>query len=64
MLALYIKSSIRLKHMKIVAELFVIPRNTSFAVLRSSLLIRIRFSDDIYRRTFYRYSIYIMHLSI
>ena len=42
MLALYMKFSIRLKHMKIVAEIFVIPRNMSFAVLRSSLLIHIR----------------------
>ena len=47
MLTLYMKFSIRLKHMKIVAEIFVIPRNMSFAVLRSSLLIYIRFSDDI-----------------
>ena len=61
MLALYMKVSIRLKHMKIVAEIFVIPRNMSFAVLRSSHLIHIRFSDDIYSRTFYRYSLFIMH---
>ena len=61
MLALYMKFSIRLKHMKIVAEIFVIPRNMSFAVLRSSLLIHIRFSNDIYSRTFYRYSLFIMH---
>ena len=61
MLALYMKFSIRLKHMKIVAEIFVIPRNMSFAVLRSSLLIRIKFSGDIYSRTFYRYSLFIMH---
>ena len=61
MLALYVKFSIRLKHMKILAEIFVIPRNMSFAVLLSSLLIHIRFSDDIYSRTFYRYSLFIMH---
>ena len=30
-------------------------------VFRSSLLIHIRFSDDIYSRTFYRYSLFIMH---
>ena len=36
----YIKKfSNRPKHMKIVVEIFVIPRNMSFAVLRSSLLI-------------------------
>ena len=64
MLALYMKFSIRLKHMKIVAEIFVIHRNLSFAVLRSSLLIRIKFVGDIYSRTFYRYSLFIMHLSI
>ena len=61
MLALYVKFYIRLKHVKIVAERFVIPRNMSFAVLRSSLLIRIRFSDDIYSRTFYNYSLFIIH---
>ena len=61
MLALYMKFSIRLKHMKIVAELFVIPRNMSFAVLLSSLLIHIRFSDDIYSRIFYRYSLFVIH---
>ena len=60
MLALYMNFSSRLKHMKKVAEIFVIPRNMSFAVLRSSLLIHIRFSDDIYSRTFYRYSLFIM----
>ena len=48
MLVLYMKFSNRLKHMKIVAEIFVFPRNMSFAVLLSSLLIHIRFSDDIY----------------
>ena len=47
MLVLYMTFSIRFKHMKIVAEIFVIPRNMSFAVLRSLLLIHIRFSDDI-----------------
>ena len=61
MLALYMKFSIGLKHMKIVAEIFLIPRNMSFAVLWSSLLIHIGFSDDIYSRTFYRYSLFIMH---
>ena len=54
MLAIYIKFSIRYKHMKIMTEIFVIPRKLSFAVLRSSLLIHIRFSGDIYSRTFYR----------
>ena len=38
MLALNMEFYIRLKHVKIVAEIFVIPRNMSFAVLRSSLL--------------------------
>ena len=52
---------IRLKYMKVVAEIFVIPRNMSLAVLRSSLLIHFRFSDDIYSRAFYRYSLFIMH---
>ena len=61
MLTLYMKFFIRLKDMKIVAEIFVIPRNMSFAVLRSSPLIHIRLSDDIYSRTFYRYSLFIMH---
>ena len=61
MLVLYMKFSDCLNHMKIVAEIFVIPRNMSFAVLRSSLLIHIRFSDDIYSRTFYKYSFFIMH---
>ena len=51
---------IRLKDMKIVAEIFVIPRNMSFAVLRSSPLIHIMLSDDIYSRTFYRYSLFKM----
>ena len=64
MMTLYIKFSIRLKDMKVVAEIFVIYRNMSFAVLRSSLLIHIRLSDDIYSRTFYRYSLFIMHLSM
>ena len=58
MLSLYMKLSIRLKHVKILAEIFVIPRNMSFAVLRSSLIIHIRFSDDIYKAEHrYRYSI-------
>ena len=61
MLTIYMKFYIRLKHMEIVAEIFVIPRNVSFADLRSSLLIHVRFSDDIYSRTFYRYSLFIMH---
>ena len=61
MFALYVKFFIHLKHMKIVAEIFVIPRSMPFAVLQSSLLIHIRFSDDIYSRTFYRHSLYIMH---
>ena len=61
MLALYMKFYFRLKHIKIVAAIFGIPRNMSFAVLRSSLLIHIRFSHDIYSRTFYRYSLFIMH---
>ena len=62
MLVCYIKFSIRLTHMKIVAEIFVIPRNMIFAVLRSSLLIHLRFSGDIYSRTFYKYSLFIMQL--
>ena len=61
MLVLYMKFSDRLKHMKIVAEIFVIPRNMSFAVLRASFLIHIGFSDDVYSRTFYKYSLFIMH---
>ena len=61
MLTLYMKFFIRLKDMKIVAEIFVIPGNMSFAVLRSSPLIHIRLSDDKYSRTFYRYSLFIMH---
>ena len=61
MLAISMTLYIRLKHMEIVAEIFVIPRNMSFAVLRSSLFIHIRFSDDIYGRTFYRYSLFILH---
>ena len=59
-LALYMKFSSRLKQMKIVTEICVIPRNMSSAVLRSSLSIHIRFSNDIYSRTFYRYSLFIM----
>ena len=58
---LNLEFSNRSKHMKIVAEIFVIPRNLSFAVLRASLLIPIRFSDDIYGRTFFKYSLFIMH---
>ena len=61
MLILYMKFSNRLKHMEIEAKIFVMPRNMSFAVLRSSLLIHIRFSDDIYSRTFYKHSLFIMH---
>ena len=61
MMVLYMKFSNRLNHMKIVAEIFVIPRNMSFAVLRSPLLIHIRFSGDINSRTFYKYSFFIMH---
>ena len=61
MWVLFMKFPNRLKHMKIVVEIFVIPRNMSFAVKRSSLLIHIRFSDDIYSRTFYRRSLFIMH---
>ena len=61
MWVLNMKFSNRLKHMKIVAEIFVIPRNMSFAVKRSSLLIHIRFSDYIYSRTFYKHSLFIMH---
>ena len=61
MLSIYVKIFIRLKHMKIVAEILVIPRKMSFEFLRSSLLIHISFSDDIYSRTFYKYSLLIMH---
>ena len=50
MLVLYVKFSNSSKHMKIVAEIFVIPRNLSFAVLWSLLLIHTRFSNDIYSR--------------
>ena len=64
MLSIYMKFSFRLNHMKIVAEIYVIPRNMSFAVLQLSLLIHIRFSDDIYSRTFYRCSLFIMHYGI
>ena len=58
MLVLYLEFSNSSKHTKIVAEIFVIPRNMSFAVFRASLLIHIRFSDDIYSRTFHRYSLF------
>ena len=65
MLALYMKFSNLFKHVKVVAEvvaeIIVIPRNMSFAVLRSSFLIHITFSDDVYSRKFYSYSLYIMH---
>ena len=61
MLPIYMKFFIRLKHMKIAAEILVIPRKMSLAVLRSSLLIHIRLGDDINSRTFYRYSLFIMH---
>ena len=61
MLALNMEFCIRSKHVKIVAEIFVIPRNMSFAVLPSSLLLRIRFNDDKYSRTFYKYSLFIIH---
>ena len=64
MLTLYMKFSSRLKHMKTVAIICVIPRNMSVAVLRSSLLIHIRFSEDIYSKSFYRYSLFIMPYSI
>ena len=50
--------------MEIVAEMFVIPRNMSFAVLKASLLFHIRFSDDMNSRTFYKYSLFIMHYSM
>ena len=43
MLSIYIKFFIRLKHMKIVAEILMIPRKMSF-----EFCIHIRFSDDIY----------------
>ena len=55
MWVLYLEFSNRSKHIEIVAEIFVIPQNMSFAILRASLLIHIRFSDDIYSRTFYKY---------
>ena len=51
MLVLYLEFSNRSKFTKIVTEIFVIPRNMSFAVQRASLLIHIRFSDYIYSRT-------------
>ena len=61
MLALYMKFCNLLKHVKVVAEIIVIPRSMSFAVLRSSFLIHITFSDDVYSRKFYSYSLFIMH---
>ena len=61
MFVLYYDVFLKLKANEIVAEVFLIPRNMSFAVLWSSLLIHIRFSDDIYRRAFYKYSLFIMH---
>ena len=61
MLVLYNVVFLYLKAHKIVAEIFLIPRNMSFAVLWSSLLYYIRFNDDIYSRAFYKYSLFIMH---
>ena len=61
MLVLYYDVFLKLKAHEIAAEIFLIPRNMSFAVLWSSLLIHIRFSDDIYSRAFYKYSLFIMH---
>ena len=61
MFILYYDVFLYLKAHEIVAEVFLIPRNMSFAVLWSSLLIHIRFSDDIYSRAFYKYSLFIMH---
>ena len=61
MLVLYYDVFLQLKAHEIVAEIFFIPGNMSFAVLWSSLLIHIRFSDDIYSRAFYKYSLFIMH---
>ena len=64
MLILYMKSFNRLKHMEKVADIFVIPRNMPFAVLRSPLLIHIRFSNAIYSISFYKYSLFICSKSI
>ena len=61
MWVLYMKFSNRLKHIKMMPEINVIPRNMAFAVLRSSFLIHIRFSYYIYSRTFYKHSLVIMH---
>ena len=64
MWVLYLEFSYRSKHMQIVVEIFLIPGNMSFAVLRASLLIHIRISDDIYHRKFYKYSLFIMHIIV
>ena len=61
MLVLYYDVFLSLKAHAIVAETFLISRNMSFAVVCSSLLIHIRFGDDIYSRAFYKYSLFIMH---
>ena len=61
MLVLYYDVFLCLKAHEIVAEIFLIPRNMSVAVLWSSLLIHIRFGNDIYSRTFYKNSLFIMH---
>ena len=61
MLVLYYDIFLQLKAYEIVAEIFLIPRNMSFAVLWLSLLIHIRFRGDIYSRAFYKYSLFIMH---
>ena len=60
---LYLEFCNRQKHIncKIVAEIFVIPRNMSFAVLPATLLIHIRFNDDIYSKTFYNYNLFSLH---
>ena len=64
MLVLYYDVFYQLKAHEIEAEKYLIPRNMSFAVLWSSLLIHSRFSFDIYSRTFYEYSLSIMHYSM
>ena len=51
-MGLILNFSNRLNHMKIVEYIFAIPRNMPFAVLWASLLIHIRFRDDIYSRIF------------
>ena len=67
MWVLYLEFSTISKHIKIVAEIFVIPWNMSFADLWASLLIHIRFSDDIYSSTFYKYikdiQMFLLHMS-